>query len=393
MLEKTPESPLDSKEIKPVNPKGNQPWILIGRTDAKTEAPVLCPPDAKSWLIGKDPDAGKEWRREEKGMTEDEMVGWHHRLNRHEFEQTQGDGEGQGSLGFFSPWGPESDMTEWLNNNNNMYILNKKLPETVRDYSQVTNTWSPICWCLAAEPAAVLQKIVTSVLLCLLSVHTQPRTWLPDVPSVRLEVCWCAPGTQPTWCAGVQWGPGQRSVSTRSWAGSPAGLTWVGLCSRQAGVLEIWTGGGLRETRSRQYRAGQSAAHIVPKTDPRGQHWTGELRGPGAGGVWLLEAASVCRALGAELVEQKEIEGCLQSSRLEGKRCQHSCGLRPKLGYVNTLVNMLVPGLHPGPSGAWLLSLNQCQSLPLPSPMGGRPYSTLNCTCQAQSLAHYKFLV
>ena len=122
-------------------------------------------------------------------MTEDEMVGWHHRLNRHEFEQTQGDGEGQGSLGFFSPWGPESDMTEWLNNNNNMYILNKKLPETVRDYSQVTNTWSPICWCLAAEPAAVLQKIVTSVLLCLLSVHTQPRTWLPDVPSVSLEVC------------------------------------------------------------------------------------------------------------------------------------------------------------------------------------------------------------
>ena len=92
VLKKTFESPLDSKEIKPVNPKGNQPWILIGSTDA--EAPVLWPPDAKSWLIGKDPDAGKDWRQEERGMTEDEMVGWHNQLNGHEFEQSQGDSEG-----------------------------------------------------------------------------------------------------------------------------------------------------------------------------------------------------------------------------------------------------------------------------------------------------------
>ena len=77
---------LDSKEIQPVNPKGNQSWIFIGRTGAGAEAPILWPPDAKSWLIGKDPDAGKDWRWEEKGMTEDEMVGWHHRLNGHEFE-------------------------------------------------------------------------------------------------------------------------------------------------------------------------------------------------------------------------------------------------------------------------------------------------------------------
>ena len=92
VLKKTFESPLDSKEIKPVNPKGNQPWILIGSTDA--EAPVLWPPDAKSWLIGKDPDAGKDWRQEERGMTEDEMVGWHNQLSGHEFEQSQGDSEG-----------------------------------------------------------------------------------------------------------------------------------------------------------------------------------------------------------------------------------------------------------------------------------------------------------
>ena len=87
---------MDCKEIKPVNSKGNQPWTFIGRTDAKAEAPILRPPDVKSWLIGKDPDAGKDRRQEEKVTIEDEMVGWHHWLNEHEFEQTLGDGEGQG---------------------------------------------------------------------------------------------------------------------------------------------------------------------------------------------------------------------------------------------------------------------------------------------------------
>ena len=86
VLEKTPESPLDCKEIKPVHPKENQSWIFFGRTDAEAETPILWPPDAKNWLTGKDPDAGRDWRQEEKGMTEDEMIRWHHRLNRHEFE-------------------------------------------------------------------------------------------------------------------------------------------------------------------------------------------------------------------------------------------------------------------------------------------------------------------
>ena len=85
VLEKTLESSLDCKEIQPVNPKGNQSWIFIGRTDTEAEAPILWLPDAKNWLLGKDPDAGKEWRQEGKGMTEDEMIGWHHRLNEHEF--------------------------------------------------------------------------------------------------------------------------------------------------------------------------------------------------------------------------------------------------------------------------------------------------------------------
>ena len=114
VLEKTLESPVDCKKIKPINPKGNQPWMFIGRSDA--EAPILWPPDAKSWLIGKDPDAGKDWRQE-KGMTEDEMVGWHHWLNGHEFQQAPGDGKGQGGLACCSPWGcKELDTTEWMNN-------------------------------------------------------------------------------------------------------------------------------------------------------------------------------------------------------------------------------------------------------------------------------------
>ena len=95
MLEKTLESPLDCKEIQPANPKGNQSWMFIGRTDTEAEAPIIWPPDAKNWFIGTDPDTAKDWRQEEKGMTEDEIVGWHHRLDGHEFEQAPRVGDGQ----------------------------------------------------------------------------------------------------------------------------------------------------------------------------------------------------------------------------------------------------------------------------------------------------------
>ena len=116
VLEKTLESPLDIKEIQSINPKGNQSWIFIGKTDAEAEIPIFWPPDAKNWLTGKDPDAGKDWRWEKKGPTKDEMVGWHHRLDGHEFEQALGVGDGQKSLVCYSPWGcKESDMTERLN--------------------------------------------------------------------------------------------------------------------------------------------------------------------------------------------------------------------------------------------------------------------------------------
>ena len=116
VLEKTLESPLGCKEFQPVHPKGDQYWVFIGRTDVEAETPIFWPPDAKSWLIWKDPDAGKDWGKEEKGTTEDEMVGWHHRLDGHEFEWTPGVGDGQGGLVCYDSWDcKELDTTERLN--------------------------------------------------------------------------------------------------------------------------------------------------------------------------------------------------------------------------------------------------------------------------------------
>ena len=119
VLKKTLESPLDCKEIKPVNYRGNQLWILIGRTDAEAETPMLRPPDVKSWLTGKDPDAGKDWRQE-KRATEDKVIGWHHRLNGHEFGQISRGGEGQESLAYCTPWG---HRVRHESENNNPFLV------------------------------------------------------------------------------------------------------------------------------------------------------------------------------------------------------------------------------------------------------------------------------
>ena len=134
-------------KIKPVNPKGNQFWIFTGRTDAEAEASIPWPPDVKSQLIGKDPDAGKDWGQEEKGMTEDEMVGWNHWLfNGHEFEQALGDGEGQGSLVYCSPRGcKELDTTDQLNNNKDNWCNHTVLSE--RSQSQEATVYmTPFTW-------------------------------------------------------------------------------------------------------------------------------------------------------------------------------------------------------------------------------------------------------
>ena len=113
---RTLESPLDCKVIQPVHSKGDQPWVFFGLNDPKAETPVLWPPHVKSWLIGKDSDAGRDWGQEEKGMMEDEMAGWHHWLDGHEFEWTLGVGDGQGGLALCNSWGlKELDPTEWLN--------------------------------------------------------------------------------------------------------------------------------------------------------------------------------------------------------------------------------------------------------------------------------------
>ena len=116
VLEKTLESPLDCKAIQPVHPTGDHSGVFIGRTDVEAETPILWPPHVKNWLIGKDPEAGKDWRQEEKGTTEDEMAGWHHWLDRRESEWTLGVGDGQGGLACCDSWGrKELDTTEWLN--------------------------------------------------------------------------------------------------------------------------------------------------------------------------------------------------------------------------------------------------------------------------------------
>ena len=138
MLEKTLESPLHCKEIKPVNPEGNRPWIFIGRTDAEAVIPALWPPDTKKWLNGKDPDAGKDWRQEEKGTTEDKMLGWHHWLNGHEFEQALRVDYRQGSPACCSPWGCKmSDTTEWLN----WYLKMKNLKKWNGNFIQRYFRW------------------------------------------------------------------------------------------------------------------------------------------------------------------------------------------------------------------------------------------------------------
>ena len=132
VLEKTLESPLDCKEIQPVHPKGDQSWVFIGRTHAETETPILWPPHAKSWLIGKDPASGRDWGQEEKGTTEDEMAGRRHRLNGHEFEWIPGVGDGQWGLVCCDSWGlKESDTTERLNwtEYSCMFILNQFCPK------------------------------------------------------------------------------------------------------------------------------------------------------------------------------------------------------------------------------------------------------------------------
>ena len=126
VLEKTLESPLDCKEVQAVHPKGDQSWVYIGRTDVEPETPILWPPDVNSWLIGKDPDAGKAWRQEEKGTTEDEMVGWHHTLDGHELEPVPGVGDGQGGLACCSPWG-HKDGQDWAAEGQQRQRLNRRL--------------------------------------------------------------------------------------------------------------------------------------------------------------------------------------------------------------------------------------------------------------------------
>ena len=162
VLEKTLESLLDCKEIQPVHSEGDQSWVFFGRTDTEAETPILWSPHAKGWLIGKDSDAGRDWGQEEKGTTEDEMAGWHHQLDGHEFEWTPGIGDGQGGLAFHDSWGcNESDTIEWLNWTELYHILNNS--KNTRGANEAP-FWSEYCqaatWVIMRD-AVVQMKALT----------------------------------------------------------------------------------------------------------------------------------------------------------------------------------------------------------------------------------------
>ena len=185
VLEKTLESPLDCKEIQPVHPKGNRSWIFIGWTDAEAEAPILWPPDVKNWLSGKDSDAEKDWRREEKGMTEDEMVGWHYQLDGHEFEQAPGDG--QGSLACCSPWRhKESDTTEWTELSD--FWLNNE--HSVKTLDSVTFLGMLLVLILAAIPLLDFGGLVFMLCLCQ---SGNPKVPPKTLHSIRFSFQFCSP--------------------------------------------------------------------------------------------------------------------------------------------------------------------------------------------------------
>ena len=165
VLEKTLESPLGCKEIQPVHPKGYQSWVFIRRTDAEAETLVLWPPHAKSWLIGKDPDAGRDCGQEEKGTTEDEMAGWHHQFNGCEFEWTLGDGDGQGGLACCDSWGrKELDTTEQLN----WTELNGKLTRVPRinfKWHTLSEGWNTIDTSHTSSDSITFESCLQSQLL------------------------------------------------------------------------------------------------------------------------------------------------------------------------------------------------------------------------------------
>jgi len=180
VLEKILESPLDYKEIQPVHSKGDQPWDFFGRTDAKAETPVLWPPHSKSWLIGKDSDAGRDWGQEEKGMTEDEMAGWHHRLDGRESEWTLGVGDGQGGLACCNSWGcKELDTTERLNWTEYSIVY---MYHILFLHSSVMNTWiAATFWLLWIIPLCtwVCKSILQTLILwgCKINEIRSPLDW------------------------------------------------------------------------------------------------------------------------------------------------------------------------------------------------------------------------
>ena len=179
MLEKTLESPLDCKENQPIHPKRDQSWVFIGRTDVEAETPVLWPPDVKNWLIWKGPDAGKDWGQEEKRMTEDEMVGWHHWFNGHGFGWTLGVDDRQGSLACCNSWGrKESDTTEWLN-------WTERHNKTLVEYSFLTRDQALRLWSGSTDSKTLDYQRINPREHQIVRAHTKETIWIQDPASLN----------------------------------------------------------------------------------------------------------------------------------------------------------------------------------------------------------------
>ena len=196
VLEKTLQSSLDCKEIQLVHPKGNQSWIFIGRTDTEAQTPILWPPDVKNWFIWKDPDAGKDWRQEEKGMTEDEMVGWHHRHDGREFEQAPGVSDGQGGLVCCGPWG-QTRLSDWTE----LRYFREKLKQRIWGRGSVPG-----------RPYGVLlgYKMILVIRFCYL-----PQTQAPWRHTAARSVLHCRAGS--TRCPGQVYYPKSKGWSGIAW--------------------------------------------------------------------------------------------------------------------------------------------------------------------------------
>ena len=262
------ESPLDYKEIQPIHPKGNQSWTFIRRTDVEAVTPILCPPNAKNWLTGKDPDAGKDWRKEEKGMTKDEMVGWYHQLKGHVFAYTPGVNDGQGGLVCCSPWShKESDTTEQLNWNELSQAYGFSSSHVWMWELEYKESWVLMNWCFWT---LVLEKTLESPLDCkeIQQVHPKgDQSWIftgRTDAEAETPILW--PPDAKSW---LIW---KDPDAGKDWRQEEKGMTEDEMVGRLHWLLDMSLGKLQKFMMDRE--ACRAVIHSVAKSQTRLSDWT-----------------------------------------------------------------------------------------------------------------------